>query len=230
MLESRRGKRAETIQLFQELNRTFANFLSSLRLYRDHALTRLAHSYGRQSAERSYFDRSWSDAVRQDFAFGFIWEFRNYVQHFGMPFDVASVSIEVPPEPGAERRAHLGISLGALLRYERWGRLDAEIRKLPETVPVQDYVEPAMRKLAAIDLALAEQERPALTLAGNTVVRLLRSGFEGGAYAGTMEVSDESPPIGLVGFHLAPVEVLGHLGLLDATETPDGPRTRLIAT
>lgn len=145
-----------------------------------------------------------------------------------MPFDVASVSIGVPPEPGVERKIGLGISRKALFRYRKWGRLSARIRQFPETVPVQDYLEPALKRLADIDLAVAECERPALTQSGNVVMRLLRSGFDDGAYAGTAEVQDENLPEGSVDFHLVPVEVLVHLGLLETTETPDGPRTRVV--
>src|SRR5438874_6598673 len=51
------------LALQDDLNRTFANLLTSLRLYRDHTLTRLSRSYVRKSNERDHFDRAWTAAT-----------------------------------------------------------------------------------------------------------------------------------------------------------------------
>lgn len=227
LMSQPRTDRAEMIRLYRELNRTFANLLSSIRLFRDHTLRRLSHTYGRSSSQRFVFESAWSNAVKSDFAFGFIWEFRNYVQHFGMPFDIASVSIATPPTDPSKRIVELGIATATLLRYEKWGDLRSEIGRLGDVIPVQDYVQSAVTTLNAIDSTLVAEEIPVLATAGKAVVRILRPGFSDGAYPGTMEVENENLPTGLRSFRLAPIEMLDFLGLAKAEQTSEGPRTKL---
>lgn len=227
LMATPRSDRSEKSRLYQELNRTFSNLLSSIRLYRDHTKRRLTHSYGRGSLPVCHFDQVWYDALKQTFAFGFIWEFRNYVQHVGMPFDVASVSSADPTQPTSGRAIELGIAKGTLLRYEKWGPLEPQLRSMGEVIAVQDYVPAAFAKLNAIDSTLVEQERPLLLEAGKAMISILRGGFDAGAYPGTMEVADGTLPSGLVSFHLAPIEMLDFLGLASAANTPEGLRTKL---
>jgi hypothetical protein len=215
------------IGLQADVNRTFANFLTALRLYRDHTLTRLSRSYGRRSNEREHFAQSWNAAIQNHFPFGFTWALRDYVQHCGLPFDVASVRAQ-SPETGEGRIVEVGLHRGHLLeRYNRWGHLEAKIRTLPPTIKIEHFLKPALDRFLELDKSLTHYEQPALTALGRALITLLRPGFADGAWPGTAGVKDDTLPTGLVDFHLTPVPVLAELGLASIEDTDSGPRTRL---
>jgi hypothetical protein len=70
-----------------ELTRHMMNFLTSYRSFLDCSKSRLRR-LGRATGERqlgALLDARIAELGRRSFAFSFAWEFRNYVQHVGVP-------------------------------------------------------------------------------------------------------------------------------------------------
>ena len=227
-MQARRRDRVARARLFDELNRTFANLLSSVRLYRDHTLARLAGMYGKNGHEHSAFRALWRAMADAVFAFAFTWEFRNYVQHVEMPFDHSASTIQPPGDLGDEPTVTVGVNRASLLRHRRWGTLTRRIKALPDVVPVQDYLEPTLKGIEKIEFDLIEVERPRLLEYARTVIRILRPGFANGGFPGVMEVPPEGFTGGPISIELFRLDVSVFLGLVESMETPEGPSTRLL--
>lgn len=207
---------------FAELNRTFANYLSSIRTYRDHTRARLNRVYGRATPVVAAFDADWDEAYRSDFAFGFTWEFRNYVQHCGMPFDVARTSLVRSEETVVE----VGIQRDVLLkRYRKWQWLEPKIRELPSTIDPKRFLQRTLTRLEALRALLWESEKGLLTEHGQALITLTLSGFANGGFPAVVEVGAGGDPTGMTDVQLLDVDPLVELGLVSTYESEVGPRT-----
>jgi len=68
-----------------EINRHFMNYLFSAYALREHLETAIARDFGRESVSVSKLDRFFQLMEQKCFAYAFFQDFRNYVQHCGLP-------------------------------------------------------------------------------------------------------------------------------------------------
>jgi hypothetical protein len=68
-----------------EVDRLLLNILTSMRTFTDHAETHLKRKFGSSSAEPGRFKEACSREYDRHFCYRFMYQFRNYSQHCGLP-------------------------------------------------------------------------------------------------------------------------------------------------
>jgi hypothetical protein len=76
---------------FVKAQRALSNFLSAASAFRDRACIRLAELYGRDSRELTTFNRAIKAAYDASFAYGVLYNLRNYAQHHDSPLSILPI-------------------------------------------------------------------------------------------------------------------------------------------
>jgi hypothetical protein len=119
------------------LNRCLLNLLSAIRSYLDYVETK--RKYGDASSSITRFKKSCSDAYDNSFSYRFLYRFRNYAQHCGLPLTRAFSNAETT-EHGSEsvhRSLEVGIHRDELLAAKfNLGKLKTEFANQPSVIDV----------------------------------------------------------------------------------------------
>jgi hypothetical protein len=143
------------------------NWLAAFRLYLDHSETILKRMYGGESQQWISFKQACSDAYDSLVGYRFVYKFRNYVQHCGLPIDTFRVSAATPDRVADGQRlvAILLQRKQLLSNYREWGPVKADLRGFEEEFALDDLFEQAMegvrrieevRIVSAVQVAAAE--------------------------------------------------------------------------
>ncbi len=109
-------------------NRLILNFLSIYKTFIDHAAAMLVREFGNDSNEFKQFKSFLSQKYENEFFYRFLYKFRNYCQHCGMPNLSYKVSIERQPDNSYEYSLTLSLSSKELLnKYNGWGTFVREV-------------------------------------------------------------------------------------------------------
>lgn len=135
------------------VNKCLLNLLSAIRSYLDYVETNVKRKYGKKSANVAKFKKYCSDAYDGSFSYRFLYKFRNYAQHCGLPLTRISFNAETI-EPDSEQVHHsldIGVDRNDLLAAKfRWGSLRDEIASQPAVINVHDHVGQMMDRLKEI--------------------------------------------------------------------------------
>jgi hypothetical protein len=152
-------------------NSAVVNWLTAIRLFLDHAETDLKRRFGADSDEHKRFQET--TATQYDLpgkpGYRFVYRFRNYVQHCGMPISVINGNVvREDPEGGPKTVVQLLISRAEILDgFGRWGSVAIEIQSMDESFSLLPLAEQAMDGIREIfhQLMLIELEA-AVSLCG----------------------------------------------------------------
>jgi hypothetical protein len=143
----------DTKRITEPVMSQIVNWLTSVRLYLDHTETHLKRRYGDQSAEWKAFSESCSEAFDNHLGYRFVYKFRNYVQHCGLP--LSSVTVKKPERPRSPQHlqeASFLLHRDALLTaYDEWGPVKKDLQGMAERFEVAPLLDEAMECLKRIE-------------------------------------------------------------------------------
>lgn len=131
-------KRDDGDKVFQNVNRLFLNYLSSIRTFLDHSETFLKRKYGENSNEFKEFKKIISYFFDNSFAYRFFYKLRNYSQHIGLPIDNFNFTTEYDNEESLIK-GKLSISFNGkklLSNYNSWGIVKNDLENMQEQFDV----------------------------------------------------------------------------------------------
>ncbi|HEV7766223.1 MAG TPA: hypothetical protein VGQ76_14555 [Thermoanaerobaculia bacterium] len=140
-----------------DLNRRVMNLLSAIRSYLDHTETDLKRRFGDTSDRVNRFKALTNKLYDNQFSYRFIYRFRNFVQHCGLPLD--TFSHEASP---TSRMLQAAVSRSRLLDGFDWGSLRHEIERLPEKVDLTELLVAHVTHLSELHQRLCAEELPAV--------------------------------------------------------------------
>jgi len=173
--EYRRSQRCDDALAYDicvDITRHLMNLLTTYRAFVDHWKTKLKRR-SRKTGDTKYFDKLEAliaDCKKVSFPFAFFWEFRNYVQHVGLPaFGLHfSSNLTSGSEPGVFHRSEIYLSRDALLQSYDWDKAEGLLRKQRNELDVIACLEsviPSMEQLAIICIESGlEVVQPSLAL------------------------------------------------------------------
>jgi hypothetical protein len=112
------------LEISKELNRRLLNYLATFRTFIDHwrtTLRRQAKSGG-SASHLATFEGKLQRFLSHCFEFQFFWDYRNYVQHVGLPGLEVSLTTAMTSgvTPGVLRFGSVGIDRDSLLKTYHW--------------------------------------------------------------------------------------------------------------
>lgn len=159
-----------------DLNRCLMNLLASARSYLDHTETDLKRRFGESDERYQRFRHLTNRLYDSYFAYRFLYRFRNFVQHCGLPLD--SFSYE---SCSTKRSLICTVSRERLLAGFDWGALRPEIESLPEKVELTEWLVAYVHYLSSLHRHICKEELPAVK---NAVSLLLAADQQLGNLAG----------------------------------------------
>lgn len=129
------------------LNRCLLNLLSAIRSYLDYVETNVKRKHGKKSANVAKFKKSCGDTYDGSFSYRFLYRFRNYAQHCGLPLTKISFNSETldRDSEGVHCSLEVGVDRDELLQGEfNWGSIRAEIADQPAMIDVPNHVSQMM--------------------------------------------------------------------------------------
>jgi hypothetical protein len=144
--------RADHKALGRSLMGAVINWLTAFRLFLDHELTVLSRQFGRDSEQLTRFTSATSAAFDAEPGYRFIYKFRNYVQHCGLPLSNISVDLVDVGTESERPQARLELNRDDLLAsYEDWGRpVRTDLHAMTPRFDLFPLAEGAMAGLRAV--------------------------------------------------------------------------------
>ena len=157
------------------------NFLTAMHMYLDQTERDLKHRDRDDDGNR--FNGWWSvcSAEYDDhFAYRFLYRFRNYVLHRGLPISTSAVTkTAARPESPTESdppiiRVFLGESPQSLIeQYDRWSTVKTDLASLTTPIDLVEQIEIAMECLVRVEQAYIEALQPELRIAAEVLKQIL---------------------------------------------------------
>lgn len=233
-----RSHAPERTTLVHALDAAIVNYLAATRLFLDHRRTHLSRCYGSESAQLEAFDQARKQQYDSSGAYRFVYKLRNYVQHCGMPLQVARTNYQIVEVDGQEVTQYdflFGCNRDELLsEYQEWsGALDY-LKLQPAQFAILPLLKEVTGLLRTIDRAAIAAEGPELW---RQAARLLNAiadvcDDEHTGAIGRMTRIDSPPPVSSVseGYEAQlsepPVGLLRQLGLVEKLSAHPGWRIR----
>lgn len=157
------------------------NFLTAMRMYVDQTERDLKHRDQDDDGVRFDVWRSVCAAEYDDhFAYRFLYRFRNYVLHRGLPISDAAVT-KTAPSPESPTafdppiiRVFLGESPQSLIeQYDGWSAVKSDLASLTTPIDIVEQIEIAMECLIRVEQAYIEALRPELRSAAEVLQQVL---------------------------------------------------------
>jgi hypothetical protein len=132
------------------------NWLTSFRLFLDHAETNLKRKYGKDSVQVERFKIQTASAFDDSPGYRFISRFRNYVQHCGSP--LSSITIGRTADDGAvsERTVSFRLDSTQLLQDFDWGPVRKDLATIGGPFELEPLAREAMERLRDVDRLLLD--------------------------------------------------------------------------
>ena len=141
------------------------NWLTSFRLFLDHAETELKRLYGKDSPQMKRFKKQTSVAFDSACGYRFVYKFRNYVQHCGAPLSTITVGRRADNAGDSARVVTFSLNRDRLLSDGDWGAtVRADLEKMDEAFELEPLAREAMEQIREIsqlllDISLEEGAR-----------------------------------------------------------------------
>jgi hypothetical protein len=217
--------------LVHRLDASVVNYLTMTRLFLDHRQTQLKRRYGRDSPQLRAFVAQRSHECNTGPEYRFVYKLRNYVQHCGMPLQVARTAHQlfiVDDKETVRFEPLIGCSREHLLnQYNEWGPAKDFLKRQPSEFALLPLLLGFTKALQRIDRATLREEAPELWRQGKRVLSVIVDACDENHTAGigTLDVSgDEADPDGRqydMNVRQPEADVLERLGLI--TFVPGGP-------
>jgi hypothetical protein len=158
-------QRIDASESLFHLRRILLNWLTSIRLFDDHTVTRLTRMYGRNSAELERYDQARSGEYDGNPSYRFVCELRNYAQHCGQVPIQGSVHVS-----REAREVELYFDREELLtKYGKWKQVKRDLRSGPEHLLLDDHIEAAMASIVELAKVVAEIDKPRIDVCVGTI-------------------------------------------------------------
>ncbi|MDE0132297.1 MAG: hypothetical protein OXQ32_08580 [bacterium] len=110
---------------------------------------------------------TWKTACKAEyddyFAYRFLYKYRNYIQHLGLPLSSGSVSGGIDEDGRIVGRIFLGESPEHLVaEYKRWGTVGRELESLTTEIDLSEQIHVSVECLLRIAEALLREDMPEL--------------------------------------------------------------------
>jgi hypothetical protein len=149
-----------------DLNRRLMNLLSAVRTYLDHTETDLKRRFGENSERYTRFEDLTHKLYDSCFSYRFLYEFRNFVQHCGLPLDSFDHT-----RTYNSRVLSATVSRSRLLQDFKWkSALRDEIESLPEEIDIASFLLEHVDQLTTLHERLCAEELSALREAAALVL------------------------------------------------------------
>lgn len=149
------GAHSQMRQVQMDLNRRLLNFLSSVRTFLDHTERNLS----KNKAKLDVFKKAAAFHFDKSFAYRFMYKLRNYSQHCGLPARLAARKhLPKPDSSKGDATIEFGLMVDRdllLERYDSWGKVEADLRSMPESFGIDELVAELLRRLHSINNELA---------------------------------------------------------------------------
>ena len=192
--------------LLEALAGQIVNWLTAMRLYLDHTAALLDRRYGKNSAELLEFKAATNAAFDESSAYRFIYKFRNYVQHRGLPLSRLTMTAEIegklPVVDFLLTRDHL------LQDYDGWGSpVTRDLKAGPTEFLLRPLIKETMEHLSAFHLIVMRLDA---TMAASTVGTLEEAAGRFPEQAGTptLFMFRERPDGEKIDINLQPLQLL----------------------
>lgn len=139
--------------IYFNANRFLLNFLSSTKTFLDHTDSDVVKYFGKDSSERTTYEKLKSDQFDHSFAYRFCYRLRNYAQHCGLPINKMSVHITTNETDPTQYRGELNVAFvrdELLNRFEKWGPVKKDLLEQPEEFEVVPLIAEYGNILAAL--------------------------------------------------------------------------------
>ena len=143
---------------------TVLNYLSAMRMYLDQSEAKLrrsdkADNGGRFDEWRLACEREYDDY----FAYRFLYRFRNYVQHVGLPLTAFRLSQSLDETGQTKVKLLVGESPSSLVEeYDGWSKVEAELKSLTTEINLSDQIHVSMECLSRIEECFVRQHKSEL--------------------------------------------------------------------
>ncbi len=149
------------------------NWLTSMRMFLDHEETQLNRKYGVSSSEFAAFKEATRQAYDGEVGYRFAYEFRNYVQHCGLPLNHLVIAAPAAPQPHLKQVTKLLLDRDNLIaEFNNWKRVKTDLQAMKprfEMLPLLDGAMSGIRAInhtcTEIDLDMALASAPVLASA-----------------------------------------------------------------
>jgi len=133
------------------------NWLTSMRMFLDHEETRLNRKYGASSTEFAAFKEATRQAYDGEVGYRFAYEFRNYVQHCGLPLNHLVITTPAAPQPHLKQYTKLLLDRDNLLaEFNNWKRVKADLQAMKPRFEMLPLLDGAMSGIRAINRTCTE--------------------------------------------------------------------------
>ena len=175
------GVPPEAIQVL--LTTSIMNYLSSMRMYTDLTQKELSD---RDASDGSSRLVSWREAASAEyddyFAYRFLYRFRNYIQHVGLPLSMSELSGYRDEYGNVVGRVLLGESPSHLVAaFDGWSTVGPELVALTTSIDLSEQIHLSIECLDRLEECFMEQFQPELTKSVGAMVEIIGdlSSYEG---------------------------------------------------
>lgn len=146
------------------------NYLTSMRMFLDHSQADLKRRDAEDGGNRFVtWNQACSDEYDDYFAYRFLYRFRNYIQHVGLPISNLEVSNRMDADGRITGSIFLGESPDHLVNsFDRWSAVADELKTLSTDIDLSDQIHISMECLNRIAEALLQEDLPDLVASVNT--------------------------------------------------------------
>ena len=151
------------------------NYLTSMRMFLDHSQAELTRRDAEDGAKRlDTWKQACSDEYDDYFAYRFLYKFRNYIQHVGLPISNLEVSSRMDDDGGVTGRIFLGESPDHLVNsFDKWSTVGDELKTLSTEIDLSEQIHISMECLNRIAEALLQEDIPELVASVHTFERIV---------------------------------------------------------
>ncbi len=151
------------------------NYLSSMRMFLDHAEKELTR---RDKVDNGSRLDVWKEACSSEydhyFAYRFLYRYRSYIQHRGLPLTMSEISGYRDDDGNVVGRLVLSESPQRLVEnYDGWSKVEDELVSLTTEIDLSEQIHLSMECLDRIEECYIERFVPELTHSVDTITEVL---------------------------------------------------------
>lgn len=162
--------------IITNLNTKIINFLTSVRTFLDHTEANLKKNNGETSEKYKCFKEITSKLFDQNLSYRFIYKFRNYVQHCGMPGIKMSMSSRLADETSGQILRTVKIKLDRdelLQKYDSWGSIvKRDLQNMPEEIDITTHISNMIQYIERINSYLIDADLKELNQAADSIITI----------------------------------------------------------
>ena len=167
------GVPPEAIQVL--LTTSIMNYLSSMRMYIDLTEKELSN---RDASDEGSRLLSWREAASAEyddyFAYRFLYRFRNYIQHVGLPLSMSELSGYRDEDGNVVGRVLLGESPSHLVTaFDGWSTVGPELAALTTSIDLSEQIHLSIECFDRLEEYFMEQFQPELAKSVEAMVEII---------------------------------------------------------